>query len=861
MIKDTWTILHPQQAPFRSLRSAVPDVALGQGEFSQAVNVRVGAGNVPQFRYPAVIEGSGGTTTFSGTPVGAWTGILNGAKTSFLITQVSSNPCTALQVSIPTNTYTSRTQSSGQYGDTRFTSSPQIFSFAVVKDARKDREYLVIQDGTNSPRVFDSVANTMAVNQAISAPTKNPSYPVIATFPKFFTCKDASTTTYTNSTAARHALADSGASSTDNQLAWTIDSTVLSGDTAQVVFGTAIDLSACDQLLFFIETTYLEVFDRMKVELKEGATYTTIWDCDDTTSKYQKSTYSIDTQLKRQFVSFSIAHVPTGDRDAADGIRFTFGSTVSAPSVDRTVAIYMIAGSGKVRFPALHAISYMNDASRGESPGLWFTLQDYKGELVKNLGAKNSLDVRLPLDAQFFYQYNITFQNTSTTERDRGVDYLNIYRTDIGENTALRSYVTRQQIASYSAPNWSFSSGSALSLRTYSDNNSVETKDPTVLAPDELTQTIPIGTWMSTATDRLFVCGLGGSNRNNALWASEYRNPFRFRRSHDTETDGTRIDFAGELVTASLARPTSGLGLDDLVVWTDQYLYTIDATSASAINRPTRIAPYGTLTPYTVASSDQGIYWLDQEKHVRYWAGGEVEDLSALTIQNKLDTVSTSWPLLVYPETNRCAFGGFWNRRYYLSVDQSGSTSWTNREEPLVFDTRNGGWVEDDIGGSTVSTRFWLPVNNKLYVVSKGGNIPAYESTQGTTDGHIAETNSAGSSYTATLETGMMLTAMPWEGEGIVVREQDFLLEDVSSGSIALTNTYTPSGATATSTASVDGTTTYAWVTSTTPTTADNGEGVGVKLKAVFSGTIAGKFLHAWRALVDRIHLPPENRN
>lgn len=873
------TILHPTEKPYRGLGSKPHLTTLPDGVYSIAKNERHEE-DLPRVRWPMTRSGTDVTgAAITGPYMGAWTGYLNGlsktvvaSRQSGQIYSVSSNG-THAEISGTTGI---------KYLNTRLSTSQKMVSFAPVKDARTGLEYLVIQDGVNSPRVWNpnetDSGEKVAINAAITPPSVLPAFNVVNTFPKTYTIYDASTTGAPSNSGANFTMADAGASTTNNYIIVTIAAAVAAGDnTTQALASAAKDLSACPQLVLYLESPASTTanfnaqswIDHIQVELVDSTGNTVIWNPAASPQTIRKP-FKVDiTTTGKVMVIYDINWVGSTLRDAVTALKFTYRG--SSPSNAKTVWLNGVFGSGKIQGQATYTLSYLNQGSRAESPGIQYASENTNGEYFKNLGCRQDQEIALPNDYRVFYQHNIPYQNPTQAQLEAGVDAIVIYRSDFGEDIGQDTYVATDQIGAYSVGAWALDSGTYSSVVTYSDNADVGTKDLNIAAPDRDCLTIPIGLWMASASDRLFVLSYeaaGGyqTPSYSALWASETGSFSRMYRSHKSEDSGTRNALQGEIGICLKAFPTSVYGVSTMLLWTNKALYRFSPTQATFINQLERIAPYGTWTPYSVASSEDSVYWVDQNRIVRRYNGNSIEDISSQTIQDKLLAVgSQAWETL--DQSNGVSFFGcFWNQRYYLNCDQSGTSIWTNTENPLVYETRRNhsgdeyGWGEDTLGASTYSSRFMINLGSYLYVFSKDGFRYRYEDPYDEThvgtelplgrDGYSYAPVVTGTGYTATLKTGAFFPGLRGEKNGIVVLNSDVMCDEPLSGTklVDYTYNYLPGASAPTQQASTDGSTAVVWVRpSTPPTSTTEGFGAAVSIQAVFSAGCAGMRLYGWR--------------
>lgn len=887
-MEKMYPVFHPQTAQYRGLWSKPAIVTLQPGMFNTVKNWRIDDG-VLRVRFPMTRSGTdAGATAVTGNFAGAWTGFINGVRKMVCVNVVDGS--ISEFSGIADGVRTALSAGSGKYGSTHLDTSFQTISFAVGKDTRSGKEYLVIQDGKSYARVWDpsetDTGEKIAINQPITLTTTTPAANSVLSMPKFVDVQDHTAVSYTNSHGTRFTAADGG-TDPNNYISFAITTAATVNDTSQWTF-SSIDFSACKDLYIYCKlgtapNAYRSFVNQVKLELVDsGAGNTTLWD---------PSTASTSTTLERPLVipigtdgvsfllKFPLGHVPTTSRDTVTGLLWTFKGT--APSVNQTLLFYCIMGSGLVMGQCAHALSLFNQGSRGESAGIWFDAQNTVGEFFRNLGGASTLTTTLPNDPRLFYRYNLNYINPTTAQMQAGVDAVNVYRADpnIDGDYSRRGWVKTRAIAAYSGGSWAFSadeagvSGTTNGLQTVYDNE--EAVDYNVLAPDLDCLSIPKGIWMHSTPERLFVCAYESTASYQApafsrLWASDVFNFSRFYRYHKTEDSGTSVALQGEIAICLKTMPTSVYGVSTMLMWTNEGVYRFSPTSSSAINALERIGPYGTWCPYSVAASKDALFWVDQSRVVRRYGYNGIEDLSSQSVQDKLDVAGGSTWALAGLSNSQLFFGGFWNERYYLSFDRDGTYSWANNnEQPMVYDTREWyggeiGWLEDELGSSSYSTRFWLPAQTNLYTLSKDGFLYKYEDPAGVvgsgivTDGYQYATGGvavAGAGYTATLKSGALFAL---DGRGFVIRHSDAMCDDVASNVATYTYTYLPSGSAPTQTAVLDGSgsVTYA-CTTTPPSDVAEGRGIAASHQIVVASGAAGMRLYGLRFRFDESEYRP----
>lgn len=821
-------------------------------------------------------------TLATGHTVGTWSGTLNGQPYQIWAQYVDSISEIVLYKHTSFSTLDEITVTTGsfKYQDTRIAySSPGTagnpIHMAAVKDRSNGKEYLIIGCGEDYARVWDPTVSTsgssVAINQPMSTtPEKTPLRQALVTFPKFYPLYDAASQSYTNLDGVDFFLDDVGTSSTTNYVVLRATSSAAVDDTADFNFVSAVDLSACRQIIFYYESTWTSIWEKVGVTLGENATYTdrAVWDPSASPRTNAPIIIPADTSGKRWYAVFSLDHIASANRDAVDDIRLTFErGTLSST---QTVNFFGIFGSGKILGQAFHALSYFNEGSRAESPGIWFNPEHYVGEGLRNLGVRASDESTLPNDPRVYYDYKLFVPNPVTADLEAGWDRIRIYRSDVGEQPLERTLVTAYTVGSYAA-GWTFASGSSGSLLTLTDNTAVGSKNTSIPAPDYNTLTIPKSSALLYETGRLFAISYAASaptgvtTSPSTLWASDLNHFSRFRYFHQSEDQGTTCQLANEIGHELKSMPTAMRGVPACYLWTNESLYRFSPTTGTQINQLERVAPYGTLTKFSIATSQDSVYWLDQARIVRRMSPRGIEDISSFAVKDKLDQIGgAAFYLLGLYGGWFLAFGAFHNEKYYLSFDRDGSTSASsNIEEPLVFDERLGVWVEDDLGGTTTySARFPTSFRGKLFVASIDRRIYEYEQSGALTDGYDSQNPTpGGTAFDLTLETGYLQPSM--DG-GFVVESMKVMCDGMTGLAGTGTATYLPDGSAPTFTLDLDDASSVIWSHSTKASpVSGKGHGVSAKLKIVFSASAGtgGMRLYKWGAMVSPRSVEATNYN
>ncbi len=439
----------PDKLPITGMLSAPNPASLKYGQWSQLTNIRLGHG--------AVEVRSGCYKLTDTIPVGmesrGWCNVtLNGTACLIVAGRVSGSTL-IYSVDLVDYTYTEITASSGQFGNTRFAADGEVI-FSVVRDAIAARECLVIQNGYDYPRVWDNSAGTLAIHEPINPPNNTASQGSLLTWPVAFPVYDSGgsnsfsvTSNFTNTLRTGY---------------WELNGTtgaITQNATWQVVIPTAKDLSLARQLILLAnqDPDFAIWMQNIKIEFANNAgTYVTVYDA---ANQYTFIEVPDETEDYSWF-GFSLDHLDrtATTMTAVKRLRITWvGSSVASGVLP--LKIYLAAGSGQnVNGGSQHAISYYNSASGAESIAQYIgfiqtaRLMDTGGYITYGSNQPRIIQSQL-----FYYDYVLTFQNTTEAERDKGVDTLRVYRK--GPEQSFFSYLISVGLATYDGTSWDFTDG------------------------------------------------------------------------------------------------------------------------------------------------------------------------------------------------------------------------------------------------------------------------------------------------------------------------------------------------------------------------------------------------------------------
>lgn len=811
--KSHIVLFDPKDVPVRGMVSAQAPSSLSPGEWALLQNIRQSSRLIQVRGGTALL----GTILASSTFRGFWTGTLNGTYTIIV----------AVKESLETRVYKSTdgfatkteiTAASGQYGNTRFTDNGQLLTFERVWNpiAFASGDLLVMQNGTDAPRVYSVAGAITAIHEAIDPPLATQNFPVKYSLPFNFPVNVTANLAHVNSGAAL--VSSNGGTTPNSYINLSVGTGTALNDNSEITLSstkTFFTNTSRMQWILGIDTEYVEFLDKVKIEAKiAGVLAATIHDPTSTVSAApiavplssdNKTLYVFDKGERASSITF-------------DEILITWvAPTNEAPSIVKVVKIFMIAGSGRNPGQTIFGTGYRNSASFAESPGVAYT--HYVGELVNNTGGPADNKATLPNDPSIYYDFSLPYKNTSTADRDKGVDLLNVYRKRPQDDRL--SYFTAVTIAAY-AGSWAYSSTATDPL--FHTPTGLETSYD-IPMPDGFHLPLPVAKAMKYANGRLFVGAPSSGNYN--LMFSGIKQPFRFRRFNREEDGPGALSIQGETVQAFAAVATSTLGIDTIYAFTDQGLYGLSGLLTSQLSQQARISDSGTLSPYSVQTMKNTVFWLDKEMQVRRMRFGSIEDLSRDSIDDLTRGIPGSRRAFVYGACN--------NERYFLGFTPSGATTNTRI---LVWEDRYQKWSLDIPPKAMEGLLNWFDgTNNKFRLLGAGidgSDLKSYEYDDPATSQDLGTNISVGL-------TSHEIHDPMWDHK-FFIRRIGVLVDDVSSGSISISRAYKPHGGTGASTINIDVSTNQAWRWDGNQTVTGTGNGVSCQITFTASLTAGTRF-------------------
>ena len=732
------TIFEPQSAPVKGMRSAVSPAALPPGYFNQLTNLR--------FDELQLKVRDGASKLTSDVPIGvpghnpvfrgAFSGSLQGNEVIIAAYQFSGlNPVWLYSLDPATFVWTEITHDGSvdaRNGYTRFPTALPV-SFAVVKDAQ-GTEVLVAQNGTDYPRIYDPslpVHEQVSIHQPITPPTVTSTQQVLLDFPAKAPIWQANRVgvVYGNNPGTTGTLIMADTGSADNLAAkMTIGTSVASGNYS--VFNWTIgapsyNIVGSRQIVFIVNSTYIGLWSNLKIQLyNEGSgAHVTVYDPSSSSSlTWPIYVTDVDPANANTYaVAFSLDGLDTTSlaMTAWTAIRFTWvGGT--APATEQTADFFLIAASGTILGGCQYGISWQNSQSRAESFGQYLTTNT--ATLQASAGTPNN-GLTIPNSELLYYASTVSYQNVAAGEIQNGTDTLNIYRQDAGELT----YDLAESVTVNTFVSNAWVTTNAGKLLTQADTTATSDKVTTRTLPDAYHLPIPAGTCMVASNGRLFVGGVGSAQAD--VWVSEYNNPVRFRQtvrflssSYADPYSPTVDTFPGEHVTGFSLITGSLIGVNTIAIFTDRATWMLNGFDATSLSAPSQVGRHGCPYPGTIANHLNAVYWVDEERQVRRYAGVSMSVISRNMIDDKLLTATLSG-----------ASSAVANERYYLAYEPSGLSSQTHI---LIYEELYGEWCEDvlAVGDAAGLVSVDTQPLRVIYAFAKGGYVYQTETPGQTTD-------------------------------------------------------------------------------------------------------------------------------
>lgn len=516
------------------------------------------------------------------------------------------------------------------------------------------------------------------------------------------------------------------------------------GDYGWAQMTTAADLTGAKQVWIVCDPSDYSWFTCYKWYLTED-TAGDLLIHDPSDFKDTRTVIGIDGD--KLLISFSLDDHAGKDLSDITGVKLEVSNAKATAGA--TLRVYAVIGSGNVRGMRRYAGSFYAHNSRSESAAVNYD-PIARTEALINLGGGMDADVRLPWDERLFYSMDVPIFAPTQAQAQAGVTTYRLYAQDIGEgdidpeaffhigdtlvtlydsddtNGTVDSLRAETVFATFgnSETAWSEKADSG----TFVDDTEKPDKDFQLRKPGPYNQSTPRGTHQIFAGGRMYVCGVRGTSnalRNNAVLVSEKDQPLRFAYV-SPKSDGS-IDPDGGIMFALedenglrlIAVSTSLIGVPTVYCFTDKALYTIEQFS------PVKIADKGTVAPWSVASANGVLYWVDQDMIVTE-AAASIRGLSRYKVHDILEAV----PAARRKFMSGCVHEG----RYYLAhADASSNENW----RVLVYNQDVDQFESDDKVPTTVPCSMFFNwvygSEGRLMFFTKNGQLWEYE-REGTVD-------------------------------------------------------------------------------------------------------------------------------
>jgi len=545
-----------------------------------------------------------------------------------------------------------------------------------VPNALSTYSYVVVQDGTSAPQIIQNGVGTTATVSvaAIAQPSVNKCDAIPFSFASvnIANLATATITSSTTSTTMSHGTITAG-----SVLNFNLTTTTATSQNVIIPFTQSFTSTQASQLQIVHNANEVDIWDQVAIEVGDATNWylihlpgltpfqtsvvgdryvSSLFDCRSVGTSSTSSTIS-------DFISFPSF--------TATRMRFTYVAS-AAPVAAKTIPIYAIAYGENVPFDTQFAVTFYQPSTAVESAPT--IARNTAPPALKRVGGTPLPGVTLSGSPAAKYGYRIQYQ-------EQGVgNYAYIYARQGGTYTILDF-----------APNFTTATGE------------MNSKSISTLAfgrwelPSSYCREMPRGGAMAMSGDRLYVAAnnsTGTALKRSRLLFSEKGYPNRFAFFADVvqgqvqPKSGGSAQFGDETITALAKLSGYTYGGEGILAWTEQSLYQLAGIDALQLSRPSNIAPYGTVSPDSIARFRNTVVWVTPDREIRY-LGGDLGDISSRLIEDVLKGI----PEGRLDDITSTVF----QDRLYVGYTPTGSTN-TNA---LVYDARTGGWSIDTI--STLS--------------------------------------------------------------------------------------------------------------------------------------------------------------
>lgn len=787
--------------PMLGMNTSDDPMSLPPGVWSLRQNIRT-RDNVPKAR--GGMTASLSSDMSGGSCRGYFQGLFGQTSVSTMFVAMRVGSETLVYTSTNGTTWAEITAASGKYGNTRF-STDGLVSFAIVPDMQTNwPRTLVMSNGVDSVRVYNSAAGKTETISSIEAMEGVRNTPVQMRIPNYFKINNSSETSITASNASfacADTTLDGGNAAVDNVLRFTVDTSAIVGTTPNVLvtFSTAWagNQTANNQVIVGLDTDIPDFWSFFTLKIGTSGGETLLWDPND--SDYPKPV-PIGFDLSQRSLWLFDAGAIYGDGNAwstssIDRFRITYSpasTSVQPPAGDPTFDIFLFCSGCDIPGDTKFGVTYRT-ANYNESAIVLYS--KYETQKLKHIGAP-TVEIggaSMPLVPEILYQANVPWQNTASAGLTN-VEYRDIY-VKRNDDFMYRRLDT-EQIADYDVTSpgaWAFKNATPTPPAFYTDIDTysgVGTVAENVTAPGTLHRSAPIGKGLTFANGRLFA----GSNISgmNGIAFSEYKFPLRFRFTPEivagdfpAESPGV-ISLTGEVAQAIVPVSASVSGTSTLIAVTDRGVYAFGGLNAAELMQAGRVSGFGTVSPNSVAELNGKVFYLDTENQIRLIYGGDRGSIARGIIDDQFAGIPGAYKKFVSATV--------FDDRVYFAFTPTGATTNT---KIAVWDDIKGYWDSIDVPPVACQglMSWWDGTNVKKRLIAIGSDGKAYEYDLST------QTQDLGTTNITVVLTSWETPAM--NGKSVYIDRVGIMMDAIASATGTITRSYKMASSTGTSTISL----------------------------------------------------------
>lgn len=442
----------------------------------------------------------------------------------------------------------------------------------------------------------------------------------------WFNIQDPANTTYPTMTGAFTAAADTGASTDDNEIGVTMDTSTSGTLAIGVSSASRLDRTEEDYELFTgAGEMQIGVCSRHFAILVEDAIADPVFNYLNIQVRNNLAATK-DIFVQSTIGTIAPLYLPTetaGVYLAVFDLSLYLDDISNYPSLDRLILtvyrplpagrsfrILGIYGLGNVPAGAKHAVA-LKHISGVESPSV--VARKIAGQEIRFLGGSRLRKTRLPEGAagqNVDWAYYVAIRDTINSEYK-----VNLFRKDPAFGEIVYYFVHEYASTPALSPTYT----AAL------DTTATDLKNYQLKAPSANNRQPPTGPAITASAGRLFV-----QNGSSKVLVSDRDYPLRFTeipRDEDLngeidDDSGTTAEFPGEHIQKMLPMPNVFAGYAPVLVFTAKALWSLEGPDPLSWSTPGRLNPHGTIYPWTVTTHKHLVYYTDAEKQPRAYAGG-----------------------------------------------------------------------------------------------------------------------------------------------------------------------------------------------------------------------------------------------